>query len=111
MSLKAVIQVDGLTSGYTVDNIAPLPVSILDNGVETFPNAGKAGSGWAIYDAHRADFFFQDDGTISNITTSAGFSPTVDNAGTVNIYKVGADIIIQNKTGLDKDLLLYIMAA
>lgn len=112
MNLKAVIQgsSSSLEPGDTIDNLAPLQITIENNTTETYPNAGKAGKGWVIYDAHEANFYFQDDGIISNITTSAGFSIAEDDAGTVNIYQDGADIIIQNKTGVDKELLLYIMA-
>lgn len=116
MNMKAVIQVDALTSGATIDNIAPLQTTIPSNDTFTYPNSGKTGAGWAKYqnitipENSNAVFDFATDGTIDHGSTSVGFGTVVDTALKVNIYKVGTDIIIQNKTAAPIVLTYSILA-
>ena len=114
--LKAIITVDALEVGDTIDGIIPLKVTLGVDEIFTYPNSGKSGVGWAKYknitipENSKADFDFEVDGTMS-ITTSAGFGITENNANTVNIYKDGTDIKFKNKTGAVVVVTYYIMAA
>ena len=96
--------------GGSILGLAAIKITLADNATYTYPNASVAGAGWVKYGDELANFDFKSDGTISNIVRSSGFGISLDNAGTVNIYKVGADIITQNKTGASIELIYWIEA-
>ena len=105
--MATVIETGGSGGGTTISSIADVPAlteTLAIDGVFTFPNSGKVGSGWIKYanitipENSKADIDFQADGT-HTIVRTAGFGIVVDTAGKVNVYKDGTDIKIQNKTG------------
>jgi len=73
---------------------------IADNATYSFLVTGKTGFGQVVTSDKVAvvQFIFYTDGTFI-APYSSGITTTKDNAGTINMYTEGGDIIIQNKTG------------
>ncbi len=113
--LKAAIDPGGIPIS-DVSDVPALKITLAVDEVLDYPNSGKVGKGWAKYpnitlpENSNADFDFAADGTLDYGAASAGFGSAVDAAAKVNIYTVGTDIKIQNKTAAEVVVTYSILA-